>query len=167
VFLADCQARLAFDLLANTWNAVVLWALRDGPRRHADLLTRIGGIRGKVLTETLRRLEFNGLVERRAYAEAPPRVEYGLTELGRSLIEPLGALGAWAFEHADEVMAAQDRAGAAPAERDPAGAANPGSDPAEAAPAERDRAEAAGPRSDRTEPAGPRGRPRRRRAVSP
>ncbi|MBQ0867556.1 winged helix-turn-helix transcriptional regulator [Streptomyces smyrnaeus] len=108
-FLADCRARLAFDLLSNTWNAVVLWALRDGPSRHGALRTSIGGISSKVLTETVRRLEFNGLVERHAYAEAPPRVEYELTELGRTLLGPIGAIGAWAFEHGDEVMAAQDR----------------------------------------------------------
>jgi hypothetical protein len=65
-FLADCRARLAFDLLSNTWNAVVLWALRDGPRRPVELRERIGGISSKVLTETLRRLRFNGLVDRQA-----------------------------------------------------------------------------------------------------
>lgn len=108
-FLADCQARLAFDLLSNTWNAVVLWALRDGPRRPRDLREHIGGISSKVLTETLRRLEHNGLLERRTHPGAPPHVEYGLTDLGRTLLEPVGALGAWAFEHAAEVMAAQDR----------------------------------------------------------
>ena len=108
-FLADCRARLAFDLLSNTWNAVVLWALRDGPRRPGALREHIGGISPKVLTETLRRLEFNGLVERHAYGEAPPRVEYELTDLGRTLLGPIGAFGAWAFEHGDEVMAAQDR----------------------------------------------------------
>ncbi|WP_231618902.1 winged helix-turn-helix transcriptional regulator [Nonomuraea sp. SBT364] len=108
MFLSDCQARLAFDLISNTWNAVVLWSLRHGPRRPADLRAEIGGISAKVLTETLRRLEFNGLVTRQAYAEAPPRVEYELTALGRSLLEPIGVLGEWAFAHADEVMAAQD-----------------------------------------------------------
>lgn len=108
-FLADCRARLAFDLLSNTWNAVVLWALREGPRRPVELLDRIGGISPKVLTETLRRLEFNGLVERRAYAEAPPRVDYRITALGGTLLDPIEAFGAWAFEHGDEVMAAQDR----------------------------------------------------------
>ncbi|MFB7589162.1 winged helix-turn-helix transcriptional regulator [Streptomyces sp. NPDC056169] len=110
-YLADCRARLAFDLLSNTWNAVLIWVLRDGPRRPAHLRERIGGISPKVLTETLRRLEFNGLVERKAYAEAPPRVEYELTELGRSLLDPIEAFGAWAFEHGDEVMAAQERHG--------------------------------------------------------
>ncbi|KOG71863.1 HxlR family transcriptional regulator [Streptomyces antibioticus] len=107
-FLADCRARLAFDLLANTWNAVVLWALRDGPQRPVALREHIGGISQKVLTETLRRLEFNGLVERRAYGGSPPRVEYGLTSLGRTLLGPIDAFGAWAFEHGDEVMAAQE-----------------------------------------------------------
>jgi DNA-binding HxlR family transcriptional regulator len=107
-FLADCRARLAFDLLSNTWNAVVLWALRDGPSRPGTLRGRIGGISQKVLTETLRRLEFNGLVARRAYGGSPPRVEYGLTPLGRTLLGPIDAFGTWAFEHGDEVMAAQE-----------------------------------------------------------
>ncbi|MFI1166269.1 winged helix-turn-helix transcriptional regulator [Streptomyces sp. NPDC020801] len=109
--LADCRARLAFDLLSNTWNAVLIWVLRDGPTRPGELRERIGGISPKVLTETLRRLEFNGLVVRNAHGEAPPRVEYELTALGRTLLGPIDALGAWAFEHGDEVMAAQERMG--------------------------------------------------------
>ncbi|MFD8822131.1 winged helix-turn-helix transcriptional regulator [Streptomyces sp. NPDC059605] len=108
-YLADCRARLAFDLLSNTWNAVLIWVLRNGPQRPGELRERIGGISPKVLTETLRRLEFNGLVARNAYAEAPPRVEYELTALGRTLLGPIDAFGAWAFEHGDEVMAAQER----------------------------------------------------------
>ncbi|MEW1905914.1 MULTISPECIES: helix-turn-helix domain-containing protein [unclassified Streptomyces] len=110
-YLADCRARLAFDLLANTWNSVVLWALRDGPSRHVELRGRIGGISSKVLTETLRRLEFNGLVERRVSAGAESRAAYALTPLGRTLLGPIGAFGEWAFEHGDEVMAAQERHG--------------------------------------------------------
>ncbi|MFJ6382404.1 winged helix-turn-helix transcriptional regulator [Kitasatospora sp. NPDC092039] len=123
-FLADCRARLAFDLLANTWNAVVVWALREAPARPGELRGRIGGISPKVLTETLRRLQSDGLVERRAYAGSPPRVEYSLTGLGRTLLEPIGAFGAWAFEHGEDVMAARERAadvaraaGAAPPDR--------------------------------------------------
>ncbi|MGA5419493.1 winged helix-turn-helix transcriptional regulator [Streptomyces lavendulocolor] len=108
-FLADCRARLAFDLLSNTWNAVLIWVLREGPKRPGELRERIGGISPKVLTETLRRLEFNGLVTRNAYGEVPPRVEYELTALGETLLGPIDALGAWAFEHGDEVMAAQER----------------------------------------------------------
>ncbi|MBV6700468.1 helix-turn-helix domain-containing protein [Kitasatospora aureofaciens] len=109
-FVADCRARLAFDLLANTWNAVVVWTLRGGPARPSELRERIGGISPKVLTETLRRLQFNGLVERRAYAGSPPRVEYSLTGLGRTLLEPLEAFGTWAFEYGEDVMAAREQA---------------------------------------------------------
>ncbi|MBD0841555.1 winged helix-turn-helix transcriptional regulator [Streptomyces sp. TRM68416] len=109
-FLADCRARLAFDLLSHTWNSVVLWALRDGPRRPVELRERIGGISSKVLTETLRRLQFNGLVDRHEPPGAPARVEYGLTPLGRTLLGPINAVGAWGFEYGDEVMAAQEAA---------------------------------------------------------
>ncbi|WEH12503.1 helix-turn-helix domain-containing protein [Streptomyces sp. VNUA24] len=109
-FLADCRARLGFDLLSNTWNAVVLWALRDGPRRPVELTERIGGISSKVLTETLRRLQVNGLVARQVRPDAPSRVEYQLTDLGRTLLAPIGAVGVWAFENGDDVMAAQEAA---------------------------------------------------------
>ncbi|MFF3614904.1 winged helix-turn-helix transcriptional regulator [Streptomyces sp. NPDC002580] len=112
-FIADCRARLAFDLLANTWNAVVVWALRAGPSRPGELRERIGGISPKVLTGTLRRLRFNGLVERRAYAGSPPRVEYTLTGLGLTLLEPVEAFGVRVFEHGEDVMAARERAEAA------------------------------------------------------
>jgi DNA-binding HxlR family transcriptional regulator len=108
MFLANCQARLAFDLMANTWNAVVIWALRGGPRRPVDLRREIGGIRPKVLNETLRKLEHSGLITRRTYREAPPRVDYELTPLGTTLIAPIEAFGRWAHDHAHEVHAAQD-----------------------------------------------------------
>ncbi|QFG27454.1 helix-turn-helix transcriptional regulator [Actinomadura sp. WMMB 499] len=109
-FIADCRARLAFDLLSGTWTGVVLLALRHGPLRPGELRDRIGGVSHKVLTGTLRRLEGDGLVARRRYAEAPPRVEYELTEAGRGLLEPIRALGRWTERHADDVLAARDRA---------------------------------------------------------
>lgn len=109
-FIADCRTRLALDLLANTWNGVVVWTLRNGPLRPVALRERIGGISAKALNETLRRLEHNGLIERQAYREAPPRVEYRLTELGETLLGPLETLGEWAHTHGDAVLAAQDRA---------------------------------------------------------
>jgi DNA-binding HxlR family transcriptional regulator len=112
-FLADCRTRLAFDLVSHTWNPVVIWALKDGPGRPGELRARIGGISQKVLTQTLRRLEFNGLVARRSYGGSPPRVEYELTALGRTLLAPIEAFGAWAHNHGDEVMDAQDRYGGA------------------------------------------------------
>ncbi len=112
-FLADCRARQAFDLLLNTWNPVVLWALRHGPLRHGALRTRIGGISAKVLTETLRRLEHHGLVSRTTHPAAPPRVEYGLTDLGRTLLDPIDSFGRWAFTHGDALLRAQDEANSA------------------------------------------------------
>ncbi|MGW6013299.1 winged helix-turn-helix transcriptional regulator [Streptomyces sp. NPDC055210] len=107
--VADCRLRAAADLFAHTWDPVVLAALRAGPCRRRDLRVAIGGISDKVLTDTLRRLLANGLVNRRSHAEAPPRVEYALTALGRSLVEgPMAALGRWVTEHGDELLEAQE-----------------------------------------------------------
>jgi DNA-binding HxlR family transcriptional regulator len=108
-FFADCQARVAADLISGTWSAVVLYALADGPVRPGVLQTQIGGISQKVLTATLRRLEEHGLVERQRYAEAPPRVEYSLTEPGQDLLIPIRALGDWADKHAETLTAEADR----------------------------------------------------------
>ncbi|MFH9348810.1 winged helix-turn-helix transcriptional regulator [Kitasatospora sp. NPDC017646] len=109
-FAADCRARLAFEVIANRWDSVVVYVLGErAPMRPRALLDRIGGLSPKVLNETLRRLEYNGLVERRRYAEAPPRVDYTLTEAGTALIGPIRALGAWAAVHGDAVLEAQDR----------------------------------------------------------
>ncbi|UNO42950.1 helix-turn-helix domain-containing protein [Streptomyces sp. MST-110588] len=117
-FVADCRARIGIDVLSHTWNAVVVFALRDGPRRPGELRTAIGGISAKVLTQTLRRLEGYGLVEHRRYAQAPPRVEYRLTAVGRGLLVPLKALGEWSWEYGDAVLAAQERADATARGRD-------------------------------------------------
>ncbi len=114
-FVADCRLRAATDLFAHTWDPVVLAALRMGPRRRRELRAAIGGISDKVLTEALRRLLANGLIDRHAHAEAPPRVEYHLTALGQSLIDgPMAALGRWTIEHGDELLAAQERAARIP-----------------------------------------------------
>ena len=102
-FFADCQARVAAELLSGRWPMVVLYALSHGPARPGELREQIGGISQKVLTETLRRLEHNGLVQRRRYAEAPPRVEYSLTPPGEDLLVPIRALGDWAAAYADRI----------------------------------------------------------------
>jgi DNA-binding HxlR family transcriptional regulator len=109
--IADCRLRAATDLFAHTWDPVVLAALHaGGPLRRRELRTAIGGISDKALTEALRRVLANGLAERRAYAEAPPRVEYHLTDLGRSLADgPMRALGDWIRDHGDTLLAAQLR----------------------------------------------------------
>ena len=108
MFLADCPARLAIEVIADKWSVVTLFALSDGPKRHKELVALIGGVSRKVLTQTLRRLQGNGLIERRAYAEAPPRVEYELTDLGRTLDEPIRMLTMWAREHGEAILDHQD-----------------------------------------------------------
>lgn len=108
--LADCPARVAVEIIADKWAVVVLYGLADKPRRHGELARLIGGISNKVLTHTLRRLQNSGLVTRRAYAEAPPKVEYELTELGRTLIDPIRMLAQWAETNGEAILDAQDNA---------------------------------------------------------
>lgn len=111
--LADCRLRAATELFAHTWDPVVLAGLRPGPRRRADLRDAVGGISDKVLTDTLRRLLANGLVVRRSYPAAPPRVEYGLSPLGTTLVDgPLRELGRWTLTYGDALLDAQERGAA-------------------------------------------------------
>jgi DNA-binding HxlR family transcriptional regulator len=117
-FVADCRIRAAADLFTHTWDPVVLAALSSGPRRRRELRDAIGGIRDKVLTDALHRLLANGLIDRRAHAEAPPRVEYALTGLGQSLVDgPLTALGRWATDHGDKLLEAQEKSGGTSSKR--------------------------------------------------
>jgi DNA-binding HxlR family transcriptional regulator len=113
VFVADCPARTTLDLVADTWSVIAVVALENGPARYSQLHERIGGISKKMLTKTLRKLEANGLAERRVLRVAPPGVEYRLTPLGRTLLDPVRGLSRWAEEHADELLAAQERGAAA------------------------------------------------------
>ncbi|WP_067568660.1 winged helix-turn-helix transcriptional regulator [Nocardia acidivorans] len=103
---SDCPARLAVDIFGNSWLTVIVYTLREGPMRPVELCRAIGGISQKMLTQTLRRMERMGLLERRRYAEAPPRVEYELTRAGRDLLQPILALGVWADRHGDAVREA-------------------------------------------------------------
>ena len=107
-FAADCAVRLAAELIAHTWDPVVLMALRAGRRRRIDLLGAIAGVSDKVLTQTLRRLHSNGLIVRIS-KPGDRSVAYELSELGGSLSDgPLAALGQWAIDHADQILAAQE-----------------------------------------------------------
>lgn len=101
VFLADCPTRLAVEIISDKWSVLVLHGLSQGPRRHGELIEMIGGISRKVLTHTLRRLEDYGLVERRA--DTPRKIEYHLTDLGQTLIDPIEVLTTWAREHGDAI----------------------------------------------------------------
>jgi DNA-binding HxlR family transcriptional regulator len=80
--------------------------------RFTALKARVGIVTAKVLTETLRALVADGLVSRQAYAESPPRVDYALTPLGRSLLEPMAAMRDWAERHVPEVLRSRERAAA-------------------------------------------------------
>ena len=91
--------------MGDTWSVVVVVALGERPRRYAELQERIGGISKKMLTQTLRKLERHQLVERRPLRTAPPGVEYRLTGLGETLLDPVRALSRWAEQHTDELLA--------------------------------------------------------------
>ncbi|MFD4669411.1 winged helix-turn-helix transcriptional regulator [Lentzea sp. NPDC058450] len=104
VLAATCPSRTSLARIANKWTAMAVSVLGNGRTRFGDLKTQLDGISGKVLTETLRDLERDGLITRHVYAEVPPRVEYELTELGFTLHEPLLALCRWAEDHIAEVL---------------------------------------------------------------
>ena len=107
MFLADCPARTTLDVIGHTWSVVAIVALGERPMRHGELLERIGDISKKMLNQTLRRLQVNGLV-----VQVDGR--YALSELGRSLLIPVRELARWAETHTGELLDAQDRAGRAP-----------------------------------------------------
>ncbi|MGP4048378.1 winged helix-turn-helix transcriptional regulator [Streptomyces sp. 2A115] len=108
VMTATCPSRTSLARIANKWTAMVVIALSSGRMRFRDLRTTVDGISAKVLTDTLRDLERDGLITRHVYAEVPPRVEYELTRLGRTLHMPLEALGRWAEENIEDVLAARE-----------------------------------------------------------
>ena len=99
VLTKTCPSRTSLARIANKWTAMIVIVLGRGPTRFRDLRSTVEGISGKVLTDTLRDLERDGIVSRHVHAEVPPRVEYELTDLGRTLHAPLRALGDWAEEH--------------------------------------------------------------------
>ena len=105
-----CPSRLVMDRIAEKWTGLVVLALSEGTLRFGELRERIGGVAPKVLTQTLRNLERDGLVTRTVHAEVPPRVEYALTELGRSLRAPLAAIQEWAQANVSTVLANRERA---------------------------------------------------------
>lgn len=104
-----CSRRMPIRV-GDKWSGMVLRCLQDGPRRFTELKVPLRGVAPKVLTETLRAMERDGWLTRTAYDENPPRVEYALTELGRSLLGPMDAACAWAREHLDELRRTDDRA---------------------------------------------------------
>ena len=108
-YSAACPSRQVIDRIGDRWTVLLLGALADGPRRFTELARRVDGISQKMLTQTLRGLERDGMVSRTVRATVPVRVDYELTELGRTLTAPIAALEAWARDHIDDVVAARAR----------------------------------------------------------
>ncbi len=119
---AQCPSRLVLDRIADKWTALIIQLLSKKTMRYAELQREIGGISQKMLTQTLRSLERDGLVDRKVYPVVPPKVEYSLSRLGRTLIEPLRALCRWSEKHLSELQANRARA-RAQAARDQSAAA--------------------------------------------
>ena len=103
----NCESRQALDRIADKWTCLIVYALLDGPRRHGDLRRAIDGISQKMLTQTLRSLEYDGLVARTVHEVVPPHVEYALTPLGQTLTGPLVEICQWAMDHLPELQAAR------------------------------------------------------------
>ena len=106
----DCRA--ASEVLARVgdkWTVLVVWTLGDGPKRFNELHKALGSISQRMLTLTLRALERDGLVTRTVFATIPPRVDYELTKLGRSLLLPVSELGSWARKNRSAIQSARQR----------------------------------------------------------
>jgi DNA-binding HxlR family transcriptional regulator len=107
VFDRQYGSREVLTLLAEKWVTLVLYALAEGTKRHGELRREIPGISQKMLTQTLRRLERDGLVARTLYPEVPPHVDYALTPLGQTLGALVCAICDWAVAHYPEIEAAR------------------------------------------------------------
>ncbi|WP_431970017.1 winged helix-turn-helix transcriptional regulator [Nocardia sp. bgisy134] len=108
VYSAKCPTRQVLDHIAGKWTVLVIDALlQQGAMRYTDLSRRIGGVSQKMLTQTLRSLESDGFLTRTVHPTIPPRVEYELTDLGRSLAEPVTALRQWAERNINDIERAR------------------------------------------------------------
>ena len=110
VLKPQCPSRVVLDRIADKWTALIIQVLANGTQRYAELRRTIGGISQKMLTQTLRSLERDGLVVRKVHPVVPPKVEYSLTRLGRTLIDHLHALCSWSERHLPELQANRNRA---------------------------------------------------------
>jgi DNA-binding HxlR family transcriptional regulator len=113
-FSAKCPTRQILDHIAGKWTVLIVDALIEGTMRYTDLRRRIEGVSQKMLTQTLRSLEADGFVTRTVHPTIPPRVDYDLTPLGRSLAEPITALRQWTETHINEIETARSQAHSRP-----------------------------------------------------
>lgn len=107
VYDANCPTRLVLNRIADKWTVLVVSSLEQGTKRFSTLQREIGGVSQKMLTQTLRGLERDGLVHRTIYPTVPPKVEYTLTPLGRTLVGLVDAIRVWSEQHIEAVMQAQ------------------------------------------------------------
>ena len=120
VFDSHCPTRQVLDLIADKWTVLIIRRLADGTLRFAQLRRSVDGISQKVLTNILRSLERDGIVTRRIYASVPPKVEYSLTTLGRSLCDLVEGICGWAEANIEHVQAAREVYSQTPRELDSA-----------------------------------------------
>ena len=107
---SDCRAvSSVLARIGDKWSVLIVGMLGDGPKRFNEIKRMVSGISQRMLTLTLRGLERDGLVTRTVFPTVPPRVDYELTPLGRSLWKPVEALGTWARAHQGEIAAARRR----------------------------------------------------------
>ncbi|MCR8547198.1 helix-turn-helix transcriptional regulator [Salipiger sp. P9] len=104
---AACPIRDVLDRVGQKWTLLILIALMPGPRRFSALQRRVGDISKRMLTQSLRELERDGLISRQVYPTKPPAVEYALTALGRSALDPIAVLTDWADRNHDRIRAAR------------------------------------------------------------
>ena len=107
VLKQTCPSRTALTKITSTWTALTLLALGEKRQRFSDLQAAVGGISRKTLSDTLRHLERDGIVARYEMSTMPRRVDYELTPLGRTLLEPLTVLIRWTETHFDDILAAR------------------------------------------------------------
>jgi DNA-binding HxlR family transcriptional regulator len=101
----NCPVEAAIDVIGGKWKALILWWLQQRTWRFAELRRQIPGITEKMLTQQLRELEADGIVRRQVYATVPPKVEYSLTDYGRSLKRALRAICDWGHNHMTRIGA--------------------------------------------------------------
>jgi DNA-binding HxlR family transcriptional regulator len=107
VLAAACPTRQVINRIGDRWSLLVLYALEHGTLRFQELRRAVDGVSQKMLTQTVRTLERDGLIRREVFPAVPPRVEYSLTPLGRSLSERIVAIRSWAYENIDDIEAAR------------------------------------------------------------
>ena len=113
IFSSACPSRRVMAVLAEKWTLLIVTALVDGPLRTAQIRRSVDGVSEKMLIQTLRKLEGFGLVSRKSYPEVPPRVEYRLTPLGRSLARLAGLFGRWVERNVVSLLKAEQEGKAA------------------------------------------------------